>query len=194
VDFSLSLFGLERVLVRDYTQGQPLPMGVNRTVSNNENESSALLRAYTAQEALGTVARDNIIFGEIQTGQNRLTEYVFKAAIMTVSQKKHIVSTPIVGRNGSVHQYVSDGDYEIDIRGAIIEDTDGLLRLAELAEICQQNISLKIYSDFLSIFGISNIIINSFKFNQKEGYEKLFLCELHALSDNPINLYAYADN
>jgi hypothetical protein len=194
MDFTLSLFGIQNVLVRDYTNGQPLPSGVNRNVTNNENLPASLQRAYTAQEALGTIAKDNLTFGEIQTAQSKIAEFVFKSAIINVSQKKNIVSTPVIGRNGSVHQYVSDGDYDIDIKGAIIEDTNELLNLAQLAEICKQNVPLKIYSDFLSLFGISNIIISSFKFNQKEGYEKLFICELQALSDNPINLYAYVDN
>lgn len=194
MDFTLSLFGLQNVIVRDYTNGQPLPTGVNRNVTNNDSLPSTIQRAYTAQEALGTVAKDNLTFGEIQTGANKIPAFVFKSALMTVSQKKHIVSTPVIGRNGSVHQYVSDGDYDIDIKGAIIEDTNELLSLAQFAEICKQNVPLKIYSDFLSLFGISNIIISSFKFNQKEGYEKLFIVELQALSDNPINLYAYADN
>lgn len=194
MDFTLSLFGLQNVIIRDYTNGQSLPSGVSRNVANNENLSSTLSKAYQAQTLLGAVAKDNITFGEIQTAQTKIPSFVFKSAIMSVKQQKHIVSTPVIGRNGSVHQYVSDGDYSIDIKGAIIEETQDMIQLAQLAEICKQSTSIKIYSDFLSLFGISDIIISSFTFNQKEGYEKLFICELQALSDNPINLYAYADN
>ncbi len=194
MDFSLSLFGLPNVIVRDYTNGQPLPPTGQRNIPNGVGLPTVLNRGYEVQTLLGSVAKDNLIFGEIQTAQNRIASFVFKSAIMSVKQNKHIVSTPVIGRNGSVHQYVSDGDYSIDIKGAIVEDTNELLSIAQLAEICKQNVSLKIYSDFLSLFGISDIIISSFTFNQKEGYEKLFICELQALSDNPINLDAYADN
>lgn len=44
-------------------------------------------------------------------------------AIMTVTQPKNIIKTPIQGVNGTIKEYISDGDFSIVIDGILIGET-----------------------------------------------------------------------
>lgn len=177
MNFILNLPDLKNVVVRNFAEVEPLPTDITRE--------------YQKQELLGQVVADNLTFGEYRDENTSLQAYTLTSALMSVSQRKNIVSTVVVGRNGSVNQYVSDSDYEIDIRGAIIETAEGLPEMIRIASFLRLPRSLSIFSDFLAVFGIEKIVVKSFKFTQKEGHEKLFILEISASSDVPINLNDY---
>ena len=115
----------------------------------------------------------------------------FDNAILTVTQAKNIIKTPIQGRNGTVKEYISDADYTIVIRCQITsnyaykfpqEELDYLTDLLTL-----QN-EIVIDSDFLNLFGISYAVVESYDFGQIEGSRGRvdFTCTL--VSDQPIEL------
>lgn len=43
--------------------------------------------------------------------------------LFTVTQQKNIVQTPIVGRQGTIKEYIADGDFSITCEGIIIGET-----------------------------------------------------------------------
>lgn len=120
--------------------------------------------------------------------------------LMTVSQTKNIIRTPIQGKSGTIKEYVADGDFEIDVSGIIVSEgentypTDEVEALMELFSIPD---SLKITSEFLDHFGvivpkgmagISEVVITNFNFPQTKGMRnsQLFTCKM--ISDTPIEL------
>jgi hypothetical protein len=46
-------------------------------------------------------------------------ELVLQECIITVNQEKNIVKTPMEGRDGTIKEYISDGDYSITIEAAV---------------------------------------------------------------------------
>jgi hypothetical protein len=120
--------------------------------------------------------------------------------LMTVSMTKNIVTTPIQGKAGTVKEYVSDGDYQIDVRGILTSDggntypTDLVEQMTQIFTIPD---SLRITSEFLNHFGtaspkglsgIDEVVITDFNFPQQEGFrnQQLFTCKM--ISDSPIEL------
>ena len=51
---------------------------------------------------------------------------VVNDAVVTVTQEKHIVRTTLVGLNGTIKEYICNGDYDISISvGIVAVDSDG---------------------------------------------------------------------
>lgn len=120
-----------------------------------------------------------------------LSEVEIDTALFTVSQGKNIVTTDIQGRNGTVKEYISDGDYSVNIYGAIIgenENTYPEALVLDFLEHLQAPVSLKIESEFLSLFDIDEIVFTSFDFPQRRGSRDFQAFSASALSDRPLEL------
>jgi hypothetical protein len=111
--------------------------------------------------------------------------------LVTVTQKKYIVTTNITGRRGSIKEYISDGDFEINMKGALVTAFPDVYPREEfqtLFELLKKPLSIKVASPFLQQFGIYDIAITDYSFPQQEGYQNMQLFDINALSDLPIEL------
>lgn len=128
------------------------------------------------------------------SGNQLVTEYQgidITTCLISVQMNKNIITTPIQGRNGTIKEYISDGDYHINIKG-VFTDTNGVYPEEEvrlLKKICDVPSSIAVVSAWLQQFDINNIVIESFSFPQKEGFYNTQLFEINALSDLPVELF-----
>lgn len=112
-------------------------------------------------------------------------------AIVTVTQSKNIIKTAVQGRNGTIKEYISDGDYTIKIDTVItspyplVFPTEELNYLNELLQI--QN-EIVIDSDFINLFNISYCVVESYDFNQVEGSRNKVNFTMTLISDYPVEL------
>ena len=126
--------------------------------------------------------------------------------LLDVSGTNNVVSQPIQGRNGTIKQYISQGDFSITIRGTISGRYDQSKKKWEsprtlginyhpkeelklLYDICKAGYSIPIISNYLNdIAGIDNIVITDYNTPQREGgrYSQVF--EINALSDKEVIL------
>jgi len=112
-------------------------------------------------------------------------------AIVTVTQTKNIIKTPVQGRNGTIKEYISDGDYTIKVDAQILSPypsvfpTEELNYLNELLTI--QN-EIVIDSDFVNLFNISYCVVETFDFNQVEGSRNKVNFSMTLISDYPVEL------
>lgn len=107
-------------------------------------------------------------------------------ALIMVSQSKNIVRTPIAGRNGTIKEYISDGDFMIDIQGMIVspfamvyprEETSLLIELLSLPK------QIPVASEFLQLFGIDSIVVEYFDVAEKMGSRNEVPFRIQAISD-----------
>lgn len=113
------------------------------------------------------------------------------AVLFTVNRSKNIVRTQVQGRNGTVKEYISDGDYEVSIAGVLVgqyprqypeEDMERLL------EICNAQVAIGVQSRFLQLFNITDLVITEREFTQRQGYANTQVFQIRALSDSAIEL------
>lgn len=112
-------------------------------------------------------------------------------ALVEVSQSKNIVSTPISGRNGTVKEYVSDGDYMINIKGVLVAygtDVVPVPDINNLVAFCQAPVAIPVASNRLAFFGVKSIVIKDFNFTQLEGKRNVAPFELICLSETPFEI------
>lgn len=121
---------------------------------------------------------------------------VMNDAIVAISREKHIVTTQMVGMDGTVKEYINDGDYQMNIvvgvaaveNGVIVDEypADGL---RELRAFLDAKEALSVHSKFLDVFDINSLVIKSFSVTQDtaSNYQSV---SISAVSDEEYNIYS----
>ena len=138
--------------------------------------------------------------GDYWLGRTALTDRVGKVpgeglllindATVNVSLQKEVVKTALVGRAGTIKEYITDGDYQLSISvGIVAVDDDGRIcdqyperAVAQLREIMERPEALEVSSAFLDLFGISHIVVTGFSAKQMTHSNRQVI-EITALSD-----------
>ena len=161
------------------------------------HEDFSYLPSYKSK--LGTpVMSDLDISPKKESGLPRIQ---IPTVLFTINQKKNIISTSVQGRNGTVKEYISDGDFNINVKGVLVGDNGkypklgfastsigGVSSVDYLISLFQINKSLEVQSWFLRQFNIYNIVITDYNFPQNEGEYSVQPFEFNAISDVPFEL------
>lgn len=139
--------------------------------------------------------------GDYWLGRNVLTDLVVRVpekGILTipdvtvnVSKQKEIVKTSFVGRVGTIKEYITDGDYQLEISiGVVAVDENNEIidqypesAMSTLCEVLEADEALEVSSTFLDIFGIGKIVVTGFSAKQMT-YANRQVVEVSALSDD----------
>lgn len=121
---------------------------------------------------------------------------VMNDAIVAISRSKNIVTTQMVGMNGTVKEYINDGDYSLNIVVGVAAVRDGVIvdeypkeGLEELRKFLDEKQALTVESEFLKIFDIDSIVVKSFSVSQDtaSNYQSV---SISAVSDEEYNIYS----
>lgn len=136
---------------------------------------------------------------EVWLGQTHLTRLFFKSKIsnkefefaeayVNVSRQKTIVKTSVVGKDGSVKEFISNNDFTLDIQIALKDEDDNDIypidQLNDFAELLAENRELKVGSEFLDAFKITEIVIINYNVPQ-QTYSNRQNISIQAESDTP---------
>lgn len=173
------------------------------SINDNEEEEIADKKSY-----LGTPVFSNLEIpaGRYETDKGDVIEFEgirLDTVLFDITLEKNIVRTPINGLNGTVKQFISDGDYQIGVQGIITggstqTESGGFHSYMSLhvpeEEIRKINAILKVpqeievISEFLDFFDISTVVIQGGGIAQKEGSRDTLFFNCGMLSDTPIEL------
>jgi hypothetical protein len=175
-----------------------------------EFDFERLVDGSDANSYLGTPIFDQIILGaeennasETKEGQNFfdpdlgkiVTErpVVINNGLITVRQGRNIIKTPLVNASGTVKEFISDNDYEITIVGAIEHSDADIARTSQDARpdteiqnfirLCRATSEISVSSRYLTLFGITKIVIEGYELGQKSGQRGLQFFSLTCISD-----------
>ena len=117
-------------------------------------------------------------------------------AVVAMTRTKQIITTQVVGMTGTVKEYISSGDYDINIAVGIQGLEDGKIAdrypeegLRELLRYLEVDKPIQVQSAFLDLFRVNRIVIKSYSLTQDTAtnYQEL---TLSALSDDEYNIYS----
>lgn len=173
-------FGLSALKTNLYKAGMPASNGVGKSYGTS---------------SLGTSVFSNLdITGFNYIDNNGSTISVpsinFDTVLFTVTQNKNFVITNLQGRNSSVKEYISDNDYSVDIIGVLNAPNRNfpLQDLQNLISLLKAPVSFKVNSWYLGLFGITNLVVNSYNIGQREGMYSNQPFQIQLLSDSPLEL------
>ncbi len=124
------------------------------------------------------------------------------SCLIDISQERNIIRTAISGVNGTIKQFISDGDYVINLSGIIFgisnEGNSGMEmaniigvpeeEIRKFKAICSVPREIEVVSKFLDFFDISTVVISSPSFSEIEGKRNQISFTLNMYSDKPIEL------
>jgi len=119
---------------------------------------------------------------------------ILKNVICVITMDKNIVTTAMQGRKGTVKEYISNGDYQVQLTGTIdntdINDPYSYPEAAvqELINMLDVADSLEFQSRFLRFFDITNLLVRNYKFSQRSGSGSNQEFEISCLSDEAVEL------
>lgn len=154
-------------------------------LTNINTGSEFVVSAESKSALLGVPVFCDLVLEDPHTG-NRLN---IVNPIITITQSRNITKTVVQGRNGTVKEYVSDGDYQIDIDGALFT-TDGSYPQADmdmLVSLCKATSALSVYAHLLKMFDITSAVVEKYEFRQTL-MQDMQLFKINMLSDEPYEI------
>lgn len=126
---------------------------------------------------------------------NIAAEIDFDTVLMEVSQTRNIITTAVQGRNGTVKEYISDGDYQISINGVISTKYNNVAPFESdinyvnsVFAMLKANVAIPVASNFLDMFQINSMVVMDYKLNQIEGARNTIGFSMNCLSDEPFEI------
>lgn len=116
-------------------------------------------------------------------------------ALISINKSKNIVVTKIQGRNGTVKEYVSDDDYQINIRGVIVgkySNKRPIDEMKKLEDYCNFNREIDIVCNFLNDLNVQTVVIISHTKSQREGTRNVIDFEIQCLQETPFEIKSNA--
>ena len=117
-------------------------------------------------------------------------------AVAAVSRERRIVSTALAGRDGTVKEYINEGDWSVSLvvgvqatEGGRITDEYPTEALRELRKILEVKDRIEVASEFLKIFDITHIVVKSYSATQttEQNYQAV---SISAVSDEAVEIYS----
>lgn len=143
---------------------------------------------------LGTPVYSNVIFNAGQAFSNDghiiavWDDFKIDDVLLQVSQSKKIVTTEIQGRDGTVKEYIGLDDFQVQITGRLngkygVNPKEDAKQLKEILDAGQP---LAITNWWLQNLGITDIVIQSYNFDQTEGEYSTQYFSINAISDKVV--------
>lgn len=116
----------------------------------------------------------------------------FPYAVLSISQKKNIVSTQLQGRVGTVKELISIGDADIDLTGMLVDDFGNYPEhdVTAIKQLFEINKSIEIICPLTDIIlGTgTEVVIESVSYPSLGGVEDAQVVKMKLITDKPFEL------
>ena len=120
----------------------------------------------------------------------------FADAVAAASREHRIVSTALVGRDGTVKEYINAGDWSMNIvlglqhtDGGVIADEWPGTEVRQVRKLLEAKEALRVHSEFLDALNIGRLVIRSYSARQmtEANYQVI---EISAVSDEDYEIFS----
>jgi len=129
------------------------------------------------------------VLTELQMARQDGTKMTINDVTVNISRSKNIVKTVLTGLDGTIKEYICNGDWEISMSVGIVAIEDGKIvdeypeeGVREIREFLDTNQALDVSSVFLDLFDINRIVVESCSLKQ-ETWSNRQVVTIKALSD-----------
>ncbi len=138
--------------------------------------------------ASSEVKRNNIILKSFDGS----VEIELITAECDVVPSNTIVETPIIGKRGTVKEYISSNDYKVNISGMVFSDSANSFPLYEqiaFKKLLDTERYFEVDSVYLGLWGITKLVYKTGSFKPNKKFVNAFDFKLQCLSDEDFSLY-----
>ncbi len=147
-----------------------------------------------ATTLIGNEVYSSLVFLEVESetgAEGLLPELDLQDVVMGASKRKNIKETEVQNRPGTVKEYISDGQYKINVRGVLATNQRTVAPLRQ-AKLLDKHLSLdralKVGGLFLENLGILSVVILDYDITEIEGVRNNYAIRINMVADNPIEL------
>lgn len=118
-------------------------------------------------------------------------EVVLRDVLIVANRAKNIVMTPVQGRDGTVKEYISAGDYIISVSGRLVSESNTFpeLELANLNALMDANTALSVVCSFLNDgLNVGYLVMQRDSYSQVRGSRNTIDISFQAVSDVSLDL------
>jgi len=149
--------------------------------------------AFDAQEDNAPRAEESGVLGVPIHMPCKLGDYRLpNEPLIELSTQRRIVMTDIDGNDGSFKELYSNGDYQVTIRGVLIDDEDPEAypedQVRALRNVLEERKHVAIANRLTAMFNIEHVAIESYSFPAGPGELGMQPYEIRALSDREFAL------
>lgn len=113
-------------------------------------------------------------------------------SLCDIQMTRTIIRTQVSGRSGTIKEFISNGDYEINIKGFLVSNNPYKAPEAQIRAFNDwftlRKKSIGIEGRMFELFGIHNVVVDSWSFPQLPTYINLRPYELKCYSDDELRL------
>lgn len=183
--YILDQWGLKSLDIKGYhSDGKDLVADTTAFDSVNAETPETFAINPDKRSILGTP-----VFSDMRLSLGETSIYL-DAVMFDIAQSKNIVTTAINGRAGTIKEYISDGDYQIDIK-LVLTSPDGNYpedQVRVMRTLLTATEALEVVSPILQLFEIHNLVVQDYKILSPAGFINTQPIEITCLSDTPIEL------
>lgn len=176
----MSEFSIKKLFSQAFGTEPPPSFQIEQAVARRE--SSTLGQPYYDADEMG---REHFM-------PVRINGWLIPFAVVAITPRKTVVSTPMVERQGSVHEIISIDDYSINIKGILIGMTDDYPEeeVIKVHELFLINRSLELRSAKTDIFlkGEDKVVIKEIPLPVVPGVQHAQPFEIVCVSDTIFTL------
>lgn len=187
------------VVKRAFLNAQEIDSGSNFGIGDNEDGRSWMgtplfstlfierpeTSEYIYNEETKEYSQAPIVLASNKTIGDKQGCYI-EGCLMDVNEINNVISTQIDGLNGSVDEFISNGDSLITIRGFFASKDVNTLPLTDteiLRSYCRVGTSLSVVNSYLNnLFGIGQIVVLGVNYFQQQGMRNVQYFEISAKS------------
>ncbi|MGN7787421.1 DUF6046 domain-containing protein [Niabella sp. 22666] len=190
--FVMGQFGLQRLIPR-VVINRPLDDETNQEApSSLTHTDRGVYNMHTGDSEPPVSVLGTPVFADAKF-KNADGELHLLWVLFDVQMTKNIIKTQPLGRDGTVKEYINDGDYSITIRGAFT-DTFKVSYPKAFAEnmikLLKSKKPLEVTSKYLQMFGIYNLVVEDYRMGQQEGRQNIQWFEITCSSDETLNMFS----
>lgn len=187
-----------KLIVRSFALGSLIPRLYNvPIISYDEFDALTDGDSDRGYSDFGLPTFDVLIFNELKYTSHKekkditVPQLEMGIALIDINQSKNIVMTQVQGRNGTIKEYVSDGDYSITIKGVMVglgQDVYPEEKIKLLRDFLNAPVPISVSSTILNRFNITDIVVNNYSIDQTEGMRNVVPFEIQAVSETPFEI------
>jgi len=129
------------------------------------------------------------VLTELQMARQDGSKMTINDVTVSISRAKNIVKTVLTGLDGTIKEYICNGDWELNMSVGIVATEDGKIideypeeGIRTIRQFLDENKALDVSSPFLDLFDINRIVIESCSLKQ-ETWSNRQVVNIKALSD-----------
>lgn len=153
------------------------------------DQNNALVKSYFGKPIASSVTFNRLYngFGPDSISVTGATDdFLFERSILTVRQAKNIIMTKIMGKDGSIKEYIGLDDFEVKIEATIfgVNGQYPFDKVDELMKYLTFKQPIYVSCDYLNqIFGVNFLVIRDYDVSMNEGISQQHIM-ITAMSDN----------